>query len=121
MESKRSISLLVSTGLISLGLLSGSLGSSSTARAATNSWQKDHWVTLTKNVRINKIKNVFPILTSREVGHYIAKKGYHLKLEHTGVNYPWIARSGRFNSNGKYTYAIAKGPTDGSWYRFGIH
>lgn len=82
-------------------------------------WGYGHWITLRRNVKVLKIHNSIPRAYSYEVASYVAKKGYHYKLEHWGTDYSWVLQSGRFNSGSHYTYVVsARGH---SWFRFGIH
>lgn len=89
-------------------------------------WRHPRWVTLTKSIKIIKLKNTIPIYKSYQVGILTAKRGYHYKLGHWGSNYSWTLESGKFNShtmsgNGKYAYMVDKKWNSHNWFRFGIH
>lgn len=84
-------------------------------------WNRLPWVTLKHNVRVHKMRIVTPNYKSYSVGVYVAKKGYHYRLGHWGNNYSWTLESGRFKGNHHYSYVVAKGANNHSWFRFGIH
>lgn len=92
---------------------------SKTAQASAPFWRYGHWVTMTRDVKILKIKNVVPRAYSYSVATYTAPKGSHYKLEHWGTDFSWVLQSGRFNSNSYYTYVVsAKGS---NWFKVGTH
>ncbi|WP_283678432.1 hypothetical protein [Lentilactobacillus sp. Marseille-Q4993] len=80
-------------------------------------WLRPHWVTVTKRVKIVKIKNTIPRVNSYAVKHTWVKRGHHLKVHH-GASYLWVVESGKFNTNGYYTYVVA---ANKGWFKAGIH
>lgn len=101
---------------------------SSIYSAANPIWNRLPWITLRRNVKVLKVRNVTPEYKSYSVGTFIAKKGYHYRLGHGGANYSWTLESGRFNSHSndyynsyKYTYVVSEKRNSHSWFQFGIH
>ena len=101
---------------------------SSVYSTANPIWNRLPWITLRRNVKVLKVRNITPEYKSYSVGTFIAKKGYHYRLGHWGTNYSWTLESGRFNShshayygNYKYTYVVSEKWNSHSWFRFGIH
>ncbi len=99
--------------MLSLFVVSGGVAS---ARSYTY-WLRPHWVTVTKRVKIVKIKNTIPRVNSRAVKSYWVNRGHHLKVHH-GASYLWVVESGKFNTSGNYTYAVA---ANRGWFKAGIH
>ncbi|MFC6181886.1 hypothetical protein [Lactiplantibacillus daowaiensis] len=88
-------------------------------QALASHWNGPHWVTLTKNVTVSKIRNTNPSSDSYEVAVYKAKKGSHYKLIHRDMGYAWSFKSGKFTTGSKYTYMVKKKYNDGSWFKMG--
>ena len=80
-------------------------------------WERPHWVTVTRPVKIVKIKRVYPLAYSYEVKSTWVYRGHHLKVHHA-VSFNWMVESGKFNSNSYYTYAVA---ANKGWFKAGIH
>lgn len=110
----------VTIGLTALSLSLGLSIKSTTAHAIKDHWNSAHWVTVTKDEPVYKIKNQIPVASSYKVGSSTVKRGTHILLEHWGVDYSWVLQSGRFNSNSKYTY-IVDASYKGGWFKAGIH
>ncbi|WP_373879751.1 hypothetical protein [Levilactobacillus brevis] len=91
------------------------------AHAVADHWNKTHWVTMTKDVNVIKMKNTIPLANSYPVAYYTAKRGSHYKLDHWGTNYSWVFQSGKFNTNNKYTYTVDKRWNDTKWFKMEIH
>lgn len=90
---------------------------STPAKALSSYWKTAHWVTLTQDVTVDKVKSS----GGSYVRSYTAKAGSHYKLNHWDVNYSWALASGRFKTNGKYTYTVDKPWNSSSWFKRGIH
>lgn len=84
-------------------------------------WNQSHWVTLKQNIKVFKIRNTNPMTNRYKVGTYTLKKGTHVKLFHSAVNFAWGLDSGKFNTNRTYTFAVNKGENNHAWFKFGIH
>ncbi|GAX05401.1 hypothetical protein IWT25_00705 [Secundilactobacillus pentosiphilus] len=110
----------VMLGLAIISLGTGLSVKGETAQAVQDEWRNAHWVTLTKNVTVEKIHVVEPMYKSRSVNSYTAKRGQHFKMEHWGTDYSWVLQSGRFNSGGKYLYVV-DASYKGGWFKMGTH
>ncbi|WP_373879786.1 hypothetical protein [Levilactobacillus brevis] len=108
---------IVVTGLLSLFLSIGIISMTTSANAAKSYWKSAHWVTFTKNVTVDKVKSS----GGSYIKSYTIKAGSHYKLSHWDVNYSWALQSGKFNTNGKYTYIVDKPWNSSNWFKMGIH
>ncbi|WP_252904132.1 hypothetical protein [Secundilactobacillus silagei] len=93
---------------------------SQTAHAVRYSWRNSHWVTITKDVTVLKIRTVYPRSSSYSVDSYTAQRGEHYKLAHWGVDFSWVLQSGKFRGNSKYIYVV-DASENGGWFKMGIH
>jgi len=111
-------SLLITTGLLAMIL---PMVHATTAHALASYWKSPHWVTITKDTDVLKIKNSNPMSSSPTVNSYTIKRGSHYKLSHWDVNYSWVLQSGKFNTGAKYTYMVDRKWNNASWFKMGIH
>lgn len=114
MNQKKIAMLLIAVVSLGTGLSFHQM----TAHALADYWVHNHWVTIKKTVKVQKIKIVNPMYKSRAVKTYKIHRGTHYKLGHYSTNYPWVLNSGRFNSNSHYTYIVRRGWNDASWFKF---
>lgn len=108
---------LVSLVVIGSTFFSVGASASSVYSSSNKIWNKSPWVTMTKNVKIIKIKNVDPTYKSYSVKYLVAKKGSHYRMDHWGTDYSWVLQSGKFNSGHKYTYIVSE--HGHKWFKFG--
>jgi len=107
-----------SAKLVSLSLIAISLGvattmNTTTAHALKSHWKASHWVTLKKPIKIMKVKSA----NGHHIKTYHVAAGHRLKLSHWDVNYNWAFQSGKYHTNGRYTYTTNKAYNDASWFR----
>ncbi|MFC6259865.1 hypothetical protein [Levilactobacillus fujinensis] len=85
--------------------------------AQADTWKKIQWVTLTEDVTVKKINN----RTQHVVSQSVAKSGkYYLLRREKGPNL-WVLHSGKYTTNGTYTYAVNRKKNVYYWYAHGKH